>query len=74
MVDHKCENCGCIHQVKSADLKRGWGKTCSKSCAASIKARKPGSNYKKYINRARRGEEQDEDMEGLEEGWDGHKD
>lgn len=45
-MNHKCENCGCLHKVKAADLKRGWGKTCS--CAASIKARKPNSNYKKF--------------------------
>ena len=24
-------------KFKAADLKRGWGKTCSKSCAASLR-------------------------------------
>lgn len=50
-VDHKCINCGDIHKVRPADLKRGWGKHCSKSCAASTKAKKPNSNYKRFINK-----------------------
>lgn len=69
MIEHKCENCGCIHSVRKADLKRGWGKTCSKSCAASIKAKKPNSNYKKFINK----QPQDSVMIDFSEGWDGHK-
>lgn len=27
-------HCGLIYQARSADLKRGWGLSCSKSCAA----------------------------------------
>lgn len=50
-VDHKCINCGTTHKVRPADLKRGWGKTCSKSCAASVKAKKPNSNYKNYLKK-----------------------
>lgn len=26
--------CGEEYEVREADIKRGWGKTCSKSCAA----------------------------------------
>lgn len=34
-----CEapGCGAVYKVKAADLKRGWGKACSKSCAASLR-------------------------------------
>ena len=34
-----CEapGCGVMYKVKAADLKRGWGKTCSKSCAAKLR-------------------------------------
>lgn len=34
-----CEAPGCcvMYKVKAADLKRGWGKTCSKSCAAKLR-------------------------------------
>lgn len=32
MVDRKCENCGSAFQAKKADVKRGWGRFCSKSC------------------------------------------
>lgn len=29
-----CDICGNEYNVKPSDLKRGWGLTCSKSCAA----------------------------------------
>lgn len=34
-----CEAPGCprVYSVKKADLARGWGKTCSKSCAAKLR-------------------------------------
>lgn len=34
-----CEAPGCprVYAVKKADLARGWGKTCSKSCAAKLR-------------------------------------
>ncbi len=34
MIDRKCKNCKKWIQVRSADIKRGWGKFCSKSCKA----------------------------------------
>lgn len=73
MIDHKCENCGCTHKVRKSDLKRGWGKTCSKSCAASIKAKKPNSNYKKFMNRQKEREKYGSFVMDFSEGWDGHK-
>lgn len=36
----KCKHCNNEYYAKSADLKRGWGKACSKSCAAIIRTGK----------------------------------
>jgi hypothetical protein len=33
MVAMKC-HCGGLYQARAADLERGWGYSCSKSCAA----------------------------------------
>jgi len=30
----ECKNCKCGFVAKKADIKRGWGKFCSKSCKA----------------------------------------
>lgn len=44
-MKRKCDNCGSEYNVKPSDLKRGWGLTCSKSCAASKRERsKPSYN------------------------------
>ena len=36
MVDVKCANksCGTVFPARAADVKRGWGRFCSKSCKA----------------------------------------
>jgi hypothetical protein len=34
MVAKPCEYCRKTHTVRAADLARGWGKFCSKSCKA----------------------------------------
>lgn len=34
MVAKNCERCDKEMQVRSADVKRGWGRFCSKSCKA----------------------------------------
>ena len=33
-VTKPCDGCGVEHTVRVADLKRGWGRFCSKSCKA----------------------------------------
>lgn len=53
MVTVKCKLCGNQFQAREADRKRGWGRFCSKSCAASHKARKPNSQYKQYLKMKR---------------------
>lgn len=32
-AEMKC-HCGCVYKARVADLKRGWGTSCSKRCAA----------------------------------------
>jgi len=43
MVSKKCEQCGSVHEVRSADLKRGRGRFCSLKCNGAWQAanRKP---------------------------------
>lgn len=37
-----CEKCGEEFLAKTADVKRGWGRHCSKSCAAWKREKKKG--------------------------------
>jgi len=48
MVERTC-HCGNKFQAKSADVKRGWAKCCSKACAARLREQKTG-NYKRFCN------------------------
>lgn len=33
-MERECDVCGEKYNAKASDIKRGWGLTCSKSCAA----------------------------------------
>lgn len=48
-IEVKC-HCGKSFTARKSDVKRGWGKSCSKSCAATRTNRKTG-NYKRYLER-----------------------
>lgn len=83
MVAHKCKWCKREHMVRQADLNRGWGKFCSKSCKAKEQEKRTGGQYVDYIMRDNnrkndpRSESErmhDEAMASIEMGWDGHKD
>lgn len=39
-VERKCQKCGKSFLAKSADVKRGWAKCCSKACAAHMREKK----------------------------------
>ncbi|MER2492347.1 hypothetical protein [Catenovulum sediminis] len=40
--------CGQVYMAREADIKRGWGKTCSKSCAAiKRESKKPNATCAK---------------------------
>ena len=84
-VKRVCDNkgCGVVYEARQADLKRGWGMCCSKSCAASHKLRgNPNHGYLRGTARDERYMSPDEIRErdhqaALDEcgqGWDGHKD
>lgn len=37
-----CEFCDKPFEAKQADINRGWGKTCSKSCAGKLRLKNKG--------------------------------
>ena len=43
MTAVKCATCKTEFQARTADVKRGWGKFCSKSCKAKKQGRLPMS-------------------------------
>ncbi|MCK5606735.1 hypothetical protein KAR91_32835 [Candidatus Pacearchaeota archaeon] len=49
----KC-GCGRKKMVRTADIKRGWGKYYSKSCKAKAQERKTGQ-YRDFLNRESHG-------------------
>lgn len=44
-----CPVCGSVYMVKSADLQRGWGKYCSKSCASKKRQQDRNNNGKPIL-------------------------
>jgi len=54
--------CGKEFNARQADINRGWGKSCSKSCAAKRTNKKTG-NYQRYMDLERRREEYDPEDE-----------
>lgn len=49
MVQKLCACCGAAHEVRQADLDRGWGKFCSKSCKAKVQEKNNGQ-YRAYLD------------------------
>lgn len=43
MVERTCAGCGKAFNARAADVKRGWGLFCSKSCKALTAASKDGA-------------------------------
>jgi hypothetical protein len=82
-VRRTCDNrgCGIVYEARQADLKRGWGKCCSKSCAASHKLRcNPSHGYLHGgADRERMSEDEIRErdhqaaLSDCEMGWDAHK-
>jgi hypothetical protein len=44
MVDRKCEWCKKPFQARKADVNRGWGRFCSKSCKAMKQEKRTHQN------------------------------
>ena len=64
---YKCLCCGNPFPAREADRKRGWARYCSKSCKAIKQEQKTGQ-YAAY-----KSQYDNEVLDGLEDGWDGHK-
>lgn len=61
-VDRKCENkrCGITFPARSADVKRGWARFCSKSCKAVVQEAKTGQ-YAGWLHRSKTPLDKDSD-------------
>lgn len=56
IMKRKCDNCGKEYEADIRNIRRGWGMTCSKSCAATKREKsKPNYNPNRVArNNARR--------------------
>lgn len=85
-VERLCANKSCRNGAgggrkkiypRTADVARGWGQFCSKSCKAVVQERRTGQNaaYQQRVNA--RSERGDGDHDGAGDweggGWDAHK-
>lgn len=52
MVECTCKTCKVKFMARSADVKRGWAKFCSKSCKAKKQESRTGQ-YRQYLDRGR---------------------
>jgi hypothetical protein len=69
--------CGAVYFPRKSDVKRGWGKSCSKSCAA-IKSNKETGKYERFKAREAAIEDGTYDPDNTAchaegGGWDDHK-
>ncbi|EMI9071791.1 TPA: hypothetical protein ACJKZR_001403 [Acinetobacter baumannii] len=78
MTNVSCKWCKTPFQARTADVKRGWGKFCSKSCKASEQEKRTGQNMAFQLSRIhselRNDLMHERALEGSELGWDAHKD
>ena len=70
MVEVKCKSCKQPFMARTADVKRGWGKFCSKSCKAKEQEQRTGQ-YRNYINRPARIRSCYDD-DDFDPSWDSH--
>lgn len=71
MIERKCQCCGVKFTARKADVARGWGLFCSKRCKAIKQEARTGQ----YASLARDDRtEFERDMDGVEVGWEAHKD
>lgn len=69
-----CEWCGKLHEVRVADLNRGWGRFCSKRCKAMKQEKRTGQNAAYQERREQRREGGEFVYVGGFGPWDDHKD
>lgn len=74
MRNKPCEWCKKIHTVREADLKRGWGRFCSKRCKAMKQEKRTGQNAAYHDRQDRRENGGEFVFVGGFGPWDDHKD
>jgi hypothetical protein len=77
-MKRNCDNCGKSYDADTRNLKRGWGLTCSKSCAASKREKaKPTYNPETVrLNNIRRENWNEKEYDFFADddmSWDAHK-
>lgn len=73
MLNMVCR-CGSKYQAREADVKRGWGKSCSKSCASMRRASREGGGKFRIAPASARYQKPSMNLVECDEGWEGHKD
>lgn len=75
MTKVKCHNkkCGKEFEARTADVKRGWGKFCSKSCKAKKQGRLPMSKETREMWREFNREERARKVREFRDQWDEHQ-
>lgn len=51
-VNVHCHWCHSLFKARQADLNRGWGKFCSKSCKAKEQEKRTGQNLSYQLNKS----------------------
>lgn len=46
LIRRKCDNCGTEYDADTRNLNRGWGRCCSKSCAAQKREKSKQEKHK----------------------------
>lgn len=58
-VNRKCERCQAPFTARSADVRRGWGRFCSKSCKATEQEARTGQHAMHQIRKEAAGQAQE---------------
>ncbi len=74
MVTKPCEWCKKPHEVRAVDLRRGWGRFCSKSCKAMKQEKRTGQNAAYHDRQDGGGRGREFVYVGGFGPWDDHKD
>lgn len=65
--------CGKKFEARLVDIKRGWAKSCSKSCAAKKREKENDHQYVRRVHIDDNERMHAAAMDTVESGWDGHK-
>lgn len=73
-VRKECKNCKKVFFPRKADVARGWGRFCSKSCKASEQNKRKPYDFDKWRKSCAKEELDIHYYEpDFDEGWDSHK-